>query len=123
MRSEGMGNAARTIRQRSSSAASRSRVSRARAASGCGQASPASMIAEDSAKNDLRSMEDDVGVHATLAPLAANAAADTFRPMASLIGFARAYSAPANAPVALQETTYRRGTETLPARIYRPAAH
>lgn len=43
--------------------------------------------------------------------------------MASLIGFARAYSAPANAPVALQETTYRRGSETLPARIYRPAVH
>jgi pimeloyl-ACP methyl ester carboxylesterase len=43
--------------------------------------------------------------------------------MASLIGFARAYSAPAAAPVVLQETTYRRGDESLPARIYRPARH
>src|SRR3954469_17881219 len=41
--------------------------------------------------------------------------------MPSLTGFARAYSAPGNAPVTLEETTYRRGSESLPARIYRPA--
>ncbi|MEO5510288.1 MAG: hypothetical protein ABIS27_06625 [Longimicrobiales bacterium] len=41
--------------------------------------------------------------------------------MASFIGFVRAYSAPANAPVLVEETTYRRGSETLPARVYRPA--
>jgi pimeloyl-ACP methyl ester carboxylesterase len=41
--------------------------------------------------------------------------------MASFIGFLRAYSAPANAPVLVEETTYRRGPELLPARVYRPA--
>ena len=58
-----------------------------------------------------------------MATLAATPLTDTFRPMASLIGFARAYSAPDAAPVALEETSYRRGSESLPARIYRPAGH
>jgi dienelactone hydrolase len=41
--------------------------------------------------------------------------------MASLLGFARAYASPARAAaVSVRETTYRRGSETLPARIYSP---
>jgi dienelactone hydrolase len=68
-------------------------------------------------------MRDDEAAATTLATLALAVTTGTFRPMASLIGFARAYQAPGRAPVTVQETSYRRGAETLPARVYRPASH
>ncbi len=43
--------------------------------------------------------------------------------MASILGFTRAYLDRDNARVVWEETTYRRGSETLPARVYRPASH
>ena len=43
--------------------------------------------------------------------------------MASLIGFARAYASDDSGSVSYSETTYRRGAETLPARVYRPGHH
>lgn len=40
--------------------------------------------------------------------------------VASLVRFLRAYRNPASAPVVAHETTYARGSESLPATVYRP---